>query len=111
MRTTLYVSGPMTGIKDHNFPAFRAAAAELKLAGYRVEDPSVKGVVPGWTWEQYLKHDLIQMLRDCTGVAVLPGWRESRGAMLETYVANALGMPIRTVDQWVDAVGYGQVAA
>lgn len=97
----LYVSGPMTGIKDHNFPAFRAASAQLAAAGYSVEDPSVKGVIDGWTWEQYLRHDLREMLT-CDGVAILPGWWNSRGALLEIDVAHKLSMPVNLFDVWLE---------
>ncbi|MFD9893355.1 DUF4406 domain-containing protein [Amycolatopsis sp. NPDC059027] len=90
----VYVSGPMTGLPGHNFPAFRAVAAELRAAGYTVEDPSEKGVIEGWTWEDYLRLDL-KVLLDCTQVATLPGWTRSRGARLEVRTAKALGMPVR----------------
>lgn len=95
----LYVSGPMTGIHDHNFPAFAAAAKELEAAGHVAIDPGAKGVIDGWSWEDYLRHDLRQVF-DCDGVALLPGWVDSRGAWLEVTVARALSMPIRTVEEW-----------
>lgn len=99
---TLYVSGPMSGIEDHNFPAFREAAQRLHIEGrYIVEDPSAKGVMGGWSWEDYLRHDLLQMLR-CDGVAVLPGFEMSKGAMLEVSVARQLAMPVHPVLWWVN---------
>lgn len=100
MSKRLYVSGPMTGLPEHNFPAFRAAAAELRAAGYEVEDPAEKGIVEGWEWEDYLRYDL-RALMDCAGVALLPGFENSRGAQLELYVATALGMEQAPVNAWV----------
>lgn len=96
----LYLSGAMSGIEDHNFPAFRAAAEKLRAAGYEVEDPSEKGIVEGWTWEQYLRWDLRQ-LTFCDALAMLPGWLDSRGANLEAHVAKALGMPVMPVEHWL----------
>ncbi|MGV9364477.1 DUF4406 domain-containing protein [Amycolatopsis sp. NPDC003731] len=90
----VYLSGPMTGLPDNNFPAFRAAAAELRAAGITVEDPSDKGIVPGWAWADYLRYDL-GVLVTCDRVATLPGWRGSPGARLEVRVAKSLSMPVR----------------
>lgn len=97
----IYVSGPMTGIAEHNFPAFKAAAAALREAGFDVEDPSEKGIVEGWEWEDYLKYDLIELCK-CDAVAVLPDWHKSRGAQLEVHVAEALGMLVLTPSMWIE---------
>lgn len=35
-RPHLYLCGPMSDLPDFNHPAFSAAAAELRAAGYRV---------------------------------------------------------------------------
>lgn len=96
--TRLYISGPMSGIPAHNGPAFRAAARVLRAAGYDVEDPSANGF-DEMPWEDYLKHDLKQML-DCDGVATLDGWVDSRGAWLEVSTARAVGIPVRPVAEW-----------
>lgn len=96
----LYVSGPMAGYPEHNYPAFAAATAKLREAGYAVLSPAELGVVNGWEWEDYLRRDLIALL-ECDAVALLPGWQHSRGARLETDVADKLSMPVRMVDIWV----------
>lgn len=95
----LYISGGMTGIPQHNFPAFNAAEALLKKAGFEVENPAKNGIVPGWAWEDYLRLDLKLML-DCDAVATLDGWIDSRGAWLEVSTARALGMSVRSVAEW-----------
>ena len=38
--TTIYIAGPMSGIKDWNFPAFFKAEAELEALGYKVINPA-----------------------------------------------------------------------
>ncbi len=38
--TKLYLSGPMSGIKDNNFPVFHAEAARLRALGYTVVSPA-----------------------------------------------------------------------
>ena len=100
----LYVSGPMTGIEDHNFPAFNAAATKLRALGYEVIDPADKGIIEGWVWEDYLRWD-IRALLDCDALAMLPGWLASRGANLEVHVAQALKMRVMPVDYWISMGG------
>ena len=36
-------------------------------------------------------------LMKCDGVATLPGWKKSRGAKLEVYIAKALKWPVHSV--------------
>jgi hypothetical protein len=31
----------------------------------------------------------------------VPGWEKSKGATLEVAVANALGMPVQPVEEWI----------
>lgn len=92
----VYVSGPMTGYPDENFPAFNAAAALLETQGYVVENPAAKGIVDGWEWSDYLRFD-IRILTECDAIFTLPGWEASRGATLEKHVADALGL------KWLNA--------
>lgn len=96
----LYISGPMTGIPDWNFPAFNAAAEVLSEYGYDVSNPAGGGADSGKSWADYLKED-IRLLLDCDGVATLPGWTASRGACLEVHIARSLGMPVRAWHEWL----------
>ena len=99
--THLYLSGPMSGRPDNNFPAFNRYADQLRAAGYEVTNPADNGADPDLSWADYMRIDLTQMLDDCDGVAVLSGWEESRGASLEVHVARALEMPVRSVTGWL----------
>jgi nucleoside 2-deoxyribosyltransferase len=89
----VYLSGPMTGLPDSNFPAFRRYAARLRAEGFEVISPAELHVGDGGplTWEQYLRKDLRELLT-CDAIALMPGWENSRGANLEAHVARALGM-------------------
>ncbi len=40
MPKTIYISGPMSGLPECNYPAFNAAAAHLRALGYSVENPA-----------------------------------------------------------------------
>lgn len=105
----LYVAGPMSGVPEWNAPAFQVAADTLRAAGYEVIDPAERSrhlsdeEIDEVTYGEWLRGGLKELLK-ATGVALLPGWRDSRGASLERSVADALGMPVGTVEWWVSQV-------
>ena len=115
----LYVAGPMSGYPAHNFPAFAAAADRLRAAGHDVVSPHEVPLPCGCcggpalcaadehTWAEYLRADLVALLGVAEGVAVLPGWQQSRGANLEVHVADSLGLEVLTVDEWLDMATAG----
>ena len=39
----MYLSGPMTGMAENNFPAFHDAAAKLRAGGHEVVNPAELG--------------------------------------------------------------------
>jgi hypothetical protein len=86
----LYLSGPMTGIVDYNFPAFMEEARRLRSLGYEVVNPAEVNA-PGTRREDCLRND-IRHLIDCDGIALMRGWPYSKGAQLEQHVASHLGM-------------------
>jgi hypothetical protein len=109
--TYLYLSGPMRGIAEFNFPAFRAAAEGLRSDQYNIVSPHEKDIESGFTAEGLtgyenladLGFDLYAALAwdmaaiatpECIGVACLPGWRNSSGARAEVALALALGTSI-----------------
>lgn len=87
----IYISGPMTGLPDFNYPAFNAEAARLRALGYHVENPAENP--PQDSWEAYMEVCIPQLLT-CDTIALLPGWSESRGALWERYVASQEGITI-----------------
>ena len=48
----VYLSGPMSGLPDYNYPAFQEVADRLTRNGIRVVSPTQIGQHDGWTWEQ-----------------------------------------------------------
>lgn len=84
----VYISGPITGVPDGNKAAFKAAAVELEARGHDVVNPA-ELEVPGWTWKDYLHHDL-KILLKCDAIHMLPGWIKSKGARFEYMVARKL---------------------
>ena len=96
----IYISGPMTGMPDLNKPAFIAAEEALRAAGFDVVNPVNNGLPDSAEWHEHMRAD-IKMLMDCDGVALLPGWIGSRGACLEEYNAQRLGMKVAVLSLWM----------
>lgn len=97
----LYLAGPMTGLPDFNYPAFRSAAASLERAGFTVLNPAENEPpceVPEWS--DWMRVALGQLVR-ADGVAFLTGAGNSRGALLEMKLASVLGMEVRPWRAWV----------
>jgi hypothetical protein len=93
----VYISGPMTGYPEFNYPAFRAAEARLSSLGHEPLNPARHPEQASWA--DYLRLDLVDVLA-ADAVAVLPGWECSRGARLEVHVAHALGMTVLPVERF-----------
>jgi len=88
----IYISGPMSGLPELNFPAFRAEADRLRALGYDAVNPAE--INEGETdWHTCLKTDLRELLT-CDAVALLPGWLDSKGAHLEVHVAHRVGISV-----------------
>lgn len=118
--TTLYVAGPMRGIRHYNFPAFLAAARQLKAAGFDVVNPAERDLrngfdpvsrdmtgnedlsAEGFDLRAALSWDLQQIAEKCDGIAVLEGWEQSKGACAEVALAEALGLDYGPVFVWTE---------
>lgn len=88
----VYLSGPMSGYEEFNFPEFHKAAKGLRDKGYKVISPAeIKQT--STTWEDCMRQDIKQLM-DAHAVAVLPNWEKSRGASIEVNLAKSLGMQI-----------------
>lgn len=97
--TRIYIAGPMTGLPEFNYPAFFAEAERLRSLGYEVENPAANPHPPCGSWAVYMRLALRQMLT-CDAVALLPGWQQSRDALLEHTVAIDLGIPARPAAEY-----------
>lgn len=95
---TIYLSGPMTGYPDFNYPAFDYAAAKLRALGYNVLNPAED--FAGDTeldYEEYIRKDIKHVLT-ADLLVMLDGWEGSAGSHLEVAVAVGIGMPVALID-------------
>lgn len=96
-----YIFGPMRGIESFNFPAFDAAAVNLRALGWGVFSPAERDREDGFNpdsdeakplWH-YMRIDLPEVCKaDC--LIGLPGWQQSTGCNIEVFVALACGIPV-----------------
>ena len=87
----IFISGPMTGYENFNYPAFNAAATKLRFAGHHVENPAENPAPACGSWVAYMELSLAQLVT-CNAIVLLPGWEQSKGARLEYAVARAMGL-------------------
>jgi len=99
----VYLSGPMTGMPDYNYPAFNDIEAAIRWSW---KGPGPIAVInparnfDGFTGHArhiYMREDVAGLLR-ATCLMVLPGWDTSRGATLEVAIARELGLPVCDTD-------------
>lgn len=101
----LYISGPMTGLPELNFPAFNAAASFLRDLGHEVVNPAELNPEPTASWHECMRRD-IKALCDCDTIVLLEGWQRSNGAQLELHVAHRLGMKVVLMQDFVASEGF-----
>lgn len=108
-----YIAGPMSGIPQFNYPAFDEAAAVVRGQGHEalspaeMDDPETRamalaspdgafqsGTCNGETWGDFLSRDVKIVADEADGVVLLPNWKDSRGARLETFIALTVQKPV-----------------
>ena len=88
----VYLSGPMTGLPEYNYPAFNALAATLRARDFVVNNPAENGK-EGCGWHECMRA-AVKQLCDSDAVVMLPGWEKSRGARIEVGLAADLGLSL-----------------
>jgi hypothetical protein len=90
----MYLAGPMSGRPNLNFDAFHEAEEYLRGLGrgFDVYNPAKDDDAnPNQPLNYYLRRDFPELMK-CDGIVMLPGWRDSKGAMRELRVARWMGM-------------------
>src|SRR5262245_30802078 len=111
----IYLAGPTRGRPGFNFPAFHRAAVALRAAGHDVFSPAERDIERhgadisagnhsgdedaaarkyGFDLRVALGEDLAWICANAEAIALLPGWRESKGATADRAAAVALGLQV-----------------
>lgn len=107
----IYLAGPMRGHPHFNFPAFDAAAAQLRAHGHTVLSPAEADRAIGFDETRHTLEDYLQLTGDTDltttafknlahvsagdCVCLLEGWESSKGAAFERAAAHYLGKQVR----------------
>lgn len=121
-RTTpaIYISGPMRGYEELNFPRFLEVAKLLREKGFDTLDPAQSDIDLGFDtkgmsgdFDEYVNltgfnlfdslfTDLRWICMEADAVVTLHGWEASNGAQAEVAVAKTLGIPVYDVEYFLE---------
>ena len=103
----IYIAGKITGLDyKEAIKAFFDAEILLRGLGHDPVNPvkhngldlaGANKPADGFTWADYMKAD-IPLLLGCDAIYLLSNWADSKGARLEKYIAEQLGMLTIFVD-------------
>lgn len=95
----IYIAGPMTGLPDLNRSAFERAKQALDAEGHNAVNPHDLHPTDV-QWHTAMRTDIMELLT-CDAVALLDNWQNSRGALLEHFIASTLGVPCKPLSDYV----------
>lgn len=93
----IYLSGPMKGHPESNYPAFHAAAAMLRGEGHRVYNPAEyphDGPHETFPIRQAFASYCNFICLEATTIAVMPDWEKSKGVEAELALAMNCGLEV-----------------
>lgn len=125
----VYVSGPMRGYLDYNFPAFYRAEDVLKQLGHDVFSPARRDADKYGPWDdgttpheigrylfdtegdnfdirEAMAADLDYIIRHAEIVVSLPGTGRSTGYAAEAAAARSVGVPVVALTEFLESQGY-----
>lgn len=94
-RLRIYLSGPMKGYPEANYPLFNAVAAELRAMGHEVYNPAEfehkEDIFPiRRAFSAYSKY----ICEEATAIVLLPKWQHSLGVSAELALARNCGLMV-----------------
>lgn len=97
----IYLSGPMTGIEDYNYPLFDYVSERLRGLGHRVYNPTEHSSAHILKHEGNLKNLYTRIIfasycsficLEADTIVLLPDWITSEGVTVERKLAHICGL-------------------
>ena len=88
----IYLSGPMRGYPDSNYPRFNEVAAKLRAAGHEVYNPAE--ITQPFEVRKHFAEYCDYICRQADAIFMLDGWSVSQGANIEHDLAKICGLKI-----------------
>lgn len=97
MMRVVYLSGPMKGYPESNYPLFLAVAAKLRSAGHRVYNPAefeFDGPHEAFPLREAFCEYCKFICMEADTIVLLPGWEMSLGVSAELALAKNIKLDI-----------------
>lgn len=89
MIRSIYLSGPMSGYPEFNYPLFHRVAAELRACGHHVYNPAeYKHDEPEFPLRRAFADYARFICLEACSIVLLPGWEDSLGVSAELALAK-----------------------
>jgi len=100
----IYLSGPMKGYEQSNYPRFNRVAAELRAQGHTVYNPAEfphDGPHDTFPLRKAFAAYCKFICEEADTIVLLPGWERSLGVSAELALAKNCGL---VIEEWREAV-------